>query len=86
MTTKTTYKKDEYGTMVETNASIIRRIANKFGFQQSRIVLCEASYVSFERHDGKRFSYCNHVDFRVNGYGYSTDLDMCLMMNEAYNA
>lgn len=85
--TKTAYAKDENGNMVETNASIKRRIADAFGFQPGRIVLMEASYRSFEGPKGKTHCYCDQVSFQVNGKGYSTGhfFDE-LLMNPAYDA
>lgn len=71
---KPAYKPNGYGFKVETSASIRRRIAAAFGFQASRIVLCEASYKTLY-YDGDRFSYCASVSFRVNGAGYDTDFE-----------
>ena len=81
-----TYRRDPSGNMVETNASIKRQISTYFGFQQSRIVLCEASYSSLY-FDGCVHVYCTVVSFRVNGIGYTADLFyQSLSMNEAYNS
>lgn len=50
---------------IETSASVKRRISKMFGFKQSDIVLCEASYSEGE---------CTDADFCVCGVGYTVDL------------
>ena len=71
---KTTYKRDEFGTMVETNDSIKRHIVEEFGFMKSRIVLLEATYKAFNMR-GTMYQYCTGVSFSVNGRGFSARLD-----------
>ena len=82
---RSAYAKDEFGNMIETNASITRRLAHAHGFQPSRIVLMEAGYRGFEGPKGKTYCYCSSVSFSVNGIGYSSDFET-LVMDEAYNA
>lgn len=49
---------------LESNASVVSRIAECWGFQRKRIELMELGYS-----DG----WCDHAAFRVAGLGYSTD-------------
>ena len=84
---KTTYKMDEYGHMVETQASIKRHVAEAHGFQFGRIKLMEASYRHFES-NGHEYCYCDGVYFNVNGLGFYSNLTQSspyLVMVPAYN-
>lgn len=51
----------------ETNASIKRRISEKWGFMQSKIVLMEGSF--------NHLGVCKCISFQVCGLGYDTDFD-----------
>lgn len=73
---KTTYKRDEFGTMVETNDSIKRHIVEEFGFMKSRITLLEATYKAFNMR-GTMYQYCSAISFSVNGRGYTASLLAC---------
>lgn len=52
------------GRTLESNASVVPRIAECWGFQRERIALLETGY---------RDGWCDHAAFRVAGLGYSTD-------------
>lgn len=54
----------------ETNASVISRISECWGFQKKRIKLLEMGY-----HDG----WCDHVVFEVAGVGYATNFRTIVM-------
>lgn len=49
---------------LESNASVVSRIAECWGFQRNRIELMELGYS-----DG----WCDHAAFRVAGLGYSAN-------------
>ena len=72
MASRTSYKKDEYGVLVETVPSIKRHISDKFGFKLNSILLMEASFEPWVDFRGQRYSFCDQVDFQVCGIGYST--------------
>lgn len=76
--TKVTFK-SENGVKYETHASIKRRISEKFGFQQKKIILMEGS--SSSSFGGY---ICDSVAFQVCGLGYWTDFET-LQMDPAYN-
>ena len=78
MTIKSTFKYED-GEKHETHASVKRRIAAKFGFQPSKIILLEGS----ESLQPEGYVY-DGISFQVCGYGYSTDFDQ-VWMDPVYN-
>lgn len=78
---KPTFKFED-GEKHETHASVKRRIASKFGFQPSKIILMEGS--EHPEHEGYVY---DHVSFQVCGLGYACDFDQeQVWMDPAYNA
>ena len=78
------FKRAENGCMEETHGSVKLRIAAKWGFEPSRVVLMEADMKAMFELGREQFNVYSSVRFQVNGKGWATDF-VDLVASPAYD-